>query len=116
MELFLKNNWPLVLIATWFIYKWWSARKVKRMLPELRKKGATLVDVRSNGEFASGHAPDTINIPLNELSGRLGEIPKDTTVIVGCASGTRSGMARMLLKKNGYKNVYNVGAWTNFMA
>lgn len=116
MEIFLKTNWPLVLIATWFIYKWWSAKKVKGMLPGLKKNGALLLDVRSTSEYQSGHAPDTINIPLNELSERLNEIPKTSPVIVGCASGTRSGMARMLLKRNGYKNVYNVGAWRNFMA
>jgi rhodanese-related sulfurtransferase len=37
-------------------------------------------------------------------------------VVVGCASGTRSGMAKMLLKKHGFKQVYNVGAWSNFIA
>jgi rhodanese-related sulfurtransferase len=63
------------------------------------------VDVRSAGEYASGHAPGTLNIPLQELSSRLAEIPKSSPVVVGCASGSRSGMAKLLLKKNGYPDV-----------
>jgi rhodanese-related sulfurtransferase len=81
------------------------------LLPELRKNGALFVDVRSAGEFASGNAPGTINIPLPELGSRLAEIPKSSPVVLCCASGTRSGMAKLLLKKNGYAQVYNVGTW-----
>ena len=73
-----------------------------------------LVDVRSTGEFASRNAPGTINIPLTELSRRLGEIPKSSPVVLCCASGTRSGMAKLLLIKNGYKNVHNIGTWNKF--
>ena len=69
------------------------------------------VDVRSAMEFASGTAPGTVNIPLLELGRRLSEIPKSTPVVLCCASGTRSGMAKMVLLKNGYQDVYNVGPW-----
>jgi rhodanese-related sulfurtransferase len=86
------------------------------MLPELKKKGATFVDVRSAGEFSNANAPGTINIPLQELGSRLGEIPKSAPVVLCCASGTRSGMAKMLLKKNGYREVYNIGTWGKFLA
>jgi rhodanese-related sulfurtransferase len=86
------------------------------MLPDLRKNGALFVDVRSAGEFAAAHAPGTINIPLPELGRRLSELPKSSPVVLGCASGTRSGMAKLLLKKNGYQNVHNIGAWSKFLA
>ena len=112
---FLKQYWPLMLLALWYGYKWWSSQKVAAMLPELRKNGAILIDVRSAGEFASANAPGTINIPLHELGSRLAEIPQSSPVVVGCASGTRSGMARRLLKKNGYQNVYNIGTWRKFL-
>ena len=102
-------------LALWFGYKWWNSKRVVAMLPELKKSGATFVDVRSPGEFASGNAPGTINIPLSELGSRLGEIPSSSPVVVCCASGTRSGMARMLLKKNGYSQVFNIGKWTNLL-
>ncbi len=110
----LKQYWPFLLLALWFGYKWWSARKVAALLPELRQRGATLVDVRSAAEYASGHAPGTVNIPLQELGRRLAEIPRTAPVVVACASGSRSGMARMLLKKNGYADVHNAGSWRNF--
>jgi rhodanese-related sulfurtransferase len=95
----------------WFGYKWWNSRRVVALLPELKKQGALFVDVRSAGEFASGNAPGTVNIPLQELGNRLAEIPKSAPVVLCCASGTRSGMASMVLKKNGYTQVYNVGTW-----
>ena len=76
---------------------------------------ALLVDVRSAGEFAAANAPGTVNIPLGDLGNRLSDIPKTAPVVVGCASGTRSGMAKLMLKKNGYTEVYNIGAWTKFL-
>ena len=111
---FFKQYWPFLALALWFAYKWWNSRRVVAMLPELRKKGALWVDVRSAAEFASANAPGTINIPLPELGSRLGEIPKSSPVVVCCASGTRSGMAKLLLKKNGYRDVHNIGAWSKF--
>ena len=50
-----------------------------------------------------------------ELGKRLDEIPKSAPVVVCCASGTRSGMARMMLKKNGYPQVFNAGKWSNLL-
>lgn len=111
----LRQYWPFMALMLWFSYKWWNSKKVVAMLPELRKNGATLVDVRSPGEFSQGNAPGTINIPLQELGNRLSEIPKSTPVVLCCASGTRSGMAKLLLKKNGYPNVHNIGVWTKFL-
>jgi rhodanese-related sulfurtransferase len=106
-----EQYWPFVALVVCFGYKWWNSRRVVAMLPELRKKGALFVDVRSAGEFASGNAPGTVNIPLQELGSRLAEVPRSSPVVLCCASGTRSGMASLLLKKNGYQNVYNVGTW-----
>lgn len=112
---FLKQYWPLLALALWFGYKWWNARRVMAMLPALKAQGATVVDVRTAAEYASGNAPGTINIPLQELGSRLGEIPRTAPVVLCCASGTRSGMARMMLKKNGYAQVFNVGTWGNLL-
>lgn len=111
LQSFWSQYWPLVLIVAWFVYKIWAARRVRAKLPELRRSGAVLVDVRSAQEFASAHAPGTINIPLPELSVRRDEIPKNVPVVLCCASGSRSGMARMLLRWHGFKLVYNIGAW-----
>jgi rhodanese-related sulfurtransferase len=112
---FFEKYWPFVALGLWFAYKWWNSKRVMAILPELKKDGALFVDVRSAGEFASGNAPGTINIPLAELGRRLGEIPKSSPVVLCCASGTRSGMAKLLLLKNGYSKVYNIGTWSKFL-
>jgi rhodanese-related sulfurtransferase len=109
-----QQYWPVLGFATWMAYKWWRSHRVIAMLPALKKQGALFVDVRSSSEFVSGNAPGTVNIPLDELSKRLGEIPKSAPVVLCCASGTRSGMAKMLLKKNGYPQVHNIGSWSKF--
>lgn len=115
MENFLTNYWPLLALMLWFGYKWWNSRRVVALLPTLRQRGGLLLDVRSVAEFAAGHAPGTVNIPLDELARRLNEIPANAPVVVACASGTRSGMARLLLRRNGYREVYNIGAWSKFL-
>jgi len=112
---FVQQYWPLLLLALWFGYKWWSARRVVALLPALKKDGALLVDVRSAAEFAGANAPGSVNIPLPELSRRLKEIPATAPVVLCCASGTRSGMAKLVLKKNGYGQVFNIGKWTNLL-
>ncbi len=108
-----EQYWPILALALWFGYKWWAAKQVVRRLPELRQNGAVFVDVRSQAEFASGNALGSINIPLNELPSRLAELPKDRDVVVFCASGSRSGMAKMMLKTKGFQKVHNAGTWGN---
>lgn len=80
---------------------------------ELMKAGAQIIDVRTRGEYASGHIKGSINIPLNELSGNLKRIKKDKPVITCCASGMRSGVAKSQLISAGYSEVYNGGGWSS---
>ncbi len=110
---FIEQYDPLLPLLACFGYKWWAPKQVVPMLPELRQNGAVFVDVRSAAEFASGNAPGSINIPLNELPSRLVELPKGRDVVVFCASGSRSGMAKMMLKAKGFHNVHNAGTWGN---
>lgn len=77
---------------------------------QLVQAGARLVDVRTPDEFAAGHIPGAINIPLQQLDSRLGELqPKDTAVVLYCRSGHRSGNAARLLKSNGFPAVHDLG-------
>lgn len=115
LDLF-EKYWPFMALGLWFAYKWWNSKRVVAMLPEFKKNGAIFVDVRSAGEFASGNATGTINIPLQELGSRLREIPKSAPVVLCCASGTRSGMAKLLLRKKGYLKVHNIGTWSNLLS
>lgn len=110
-----EKYWPFMALGLWFAYKWWNSKNVMTMLPELKRNGATFVDVRSAAEFANGNAPGTINIPLQELGSRLSEIPKSSPVVLCCASGTRSGMAKLVLWKNGYLKVHNIGNWSKLL-
>lgn len=72
-----------------------------------RNEAHTLVDVRSEGEWKNGHAPDAVHIPLQELSKRLQEIPGQKPIICICASGNRSSMASQTIARAGKKPVYN---------
>jgi phage shock protein E len=78
---------------------------------ELMKQGATIVDVRTQGEFAGGHIKGSVNIPLQKLQSSLSKIKKDKPVITCCASGMRSASAKSILKSNGFAEVYNGGGW-----
>ena len=82
---------------------------------ELVAAGARLVDVRSPGEFAAGHLPGAVNIPVDEIDGRLGELePKDAPVVVYCRSGARSSSAARALEGAGFSKVHNLGAMSSW--
>lgn len=108
----IKEYWPVILIALYFGYKFYNTQKVKKMIPELKKLGAQIVDVRSPNEFMNGHNPDAINIPVNAINTGLDKLKKELPIVVCCASGSRSGVASIMLKAKGYK-VYNAGRWQN---
>lgn len=64
-----------------------------------------LVDVRERYEYAAGHLPGALSIPLGELPSRSGEIPRDTPVAVYCAHGYRSVTAISLLEQQGFTDL-----------
>lgn len=78
----------------------------------LVKAGAIIVDVRTPGEFNSGHIKGSINIPLDEIKNKMAELKKKNKVIITCCrSGNRSGMAESMLKAEGIES-YNGGPWS----
>ena len=82
----------------------------KARAKEKIKQGARVIDVRTAGEFATGHHPAATNIPLQELSGRLSSLgDKNQAIVVYCASGMRSSQAQKILKAAGYTDVTNAG-------
>jgi phage shock protein E len=80
-------------------------------LQEIISNGATIIDVRTKGEYQSGHLKNSINIPLNNLEQNIKKLNRNKPVITCCASGSRSASARRILKSNGFEQVYNGGAW-----
>jgi rhodanese-related sulfurtransferase len=78
----------------------------------INHKKASLIDVRTPGEFLDGHVANSINIPLNEVPDRVEEFKAlSRPVIVFCLSGGRSGQAADFLSANGVEEVYNGGGW-----
>jgi phage shock protein E len=78
----------------------------------LQRDHVAIVDVRSHGEFMTGHVAGAINIPLQEIPGRINELMSfSTPIVVCCASGNRSGQAERFLRQQGIPDVYNGGSW-----
>lgn len=78
---------------------------------------AVIVDVRSPWEFDMEHLPCALNIPLEEIPGRVNEFKNmKTPVILYCRSGNRSGMALQLLKQNGLTDIFNGGSITDLQS
>jgi NADPH-dependent 2,4-dienoyl-CoA reductase/sulfur reductase-like enzyme/rhodanese-related sulfurtransferase len=71
--------------------------------PEGLDEDQFLLDVRTPGEFSAGAIPGAVNIPLDELRGRLGELPKDRPLAVYCGTGLRSYLACRILTQNGFQ-------------
>jgi phage shock protein E len=78
---------------------------------ELVQQGAVILDVRSKGEYQSGHIKGSINISVDTLNNNLSKLKKDKTIITCCASGMRSAAAKNILKSNGFNEVHNGGSW-----
>jgi len=70
-------------------------------LDDVLADGAMLVDVRTPAEHASGGIPGSVNIPVDELRERLGEVPDDRLVVVHCQVGQRGHVAARILSQHG---------------
>ncbi|HEY6561085.1 MAG TPA: rhodanese-like domain-containing protein [Polyangiaceae bacterium] len=97
------------------------ASEIKPVSPqqaaELQKDGALYLDVRTEQEFAEGHAPGALNVPLlHQAAGGMQEnseflqvmqsaFAKDARLVVGCRSGVRSRRAAGLLIQAGFSDV-----------
>ena len=70
-------------------------------LPDPLPADATLLDVREDDEWAAGHAPGALHVPLGSLAERVGEVPRDGELYVVCHSGGRSARATAWLTQQG---------------
>jgi phage shock protein E len=78
------------------------------------KNGALVIDVRTPGEFGSGHLPNAINLPVEGIEFTLpAQVnDKNKVLLLHCQSGMRSGMARKKLIAIGYTNAFNLGSYS----
>ena len=73
-------------------------------------QGARLIDVRTKEEFAEGHLPDAVNIPVDQITAELPKIAAtNETLLIYCRSGNRSATAASALKQLGFKVVLDLG-------
>jgi len=96
----------------------WSARQTKvRQVQQVdvenldsrqRDGGVQIIDVRSPEEWASGHLPGAVHIPLAALPDRVAEIDAGTPVVVHCQGGGRSAIAASFMKSKGLDSVANL--------
>lgn len=69
---------------------------------ELAERESTpLIDVRERDEFAAGHVPGAVNIPMSEIGGRLDELPAEAFDVI-CQAGGRSARVVQALEQRGY--------------
>jgi phage shock protein E len=102
----------VIVVTIYSIWKRSSQISTKRAVAYL-KDGALLIDVRSPAEFSSGHLPNAINLPLEEIEVALPRRVKDKNqvLLLHCQSGMRSGMAKTKLGVLGYANTFNLGSY-----
>ena len=112
------KDWIIVLIVAVVVAALFLLKR-KSFVPEeaarkFLKEGALVVDVREPNEFASGHVPGAINIPLNTLRESLPRKVTDTNqvLLLHCLGGVRSETAKKQLQQMGYAHVFNLGSYS----
>ena len=111
------KNLPLILLCIvvfFFIKKrFFDTTDYKSML----SSGGIIIDVRSQGEFYSGHIENSLNIPLADIASKMNQFKdKDQPIITCCASGMRSAAAAKIFSSKGFTNVVNGGGWSSLEA
>lgn len=120
LEMTFPVMWMVLALATLVLAWQWLTAPVKPTgadlspIREALAADARLIDVRTGAEYLSGHPEGAINIPLDELSGRLSEVgEKDAAVVLYCRSGRRSAAAAQLLSSAGFIHVLDLGPVSN---
>jgi hydroxyacylglutathione hydrolase len=89
---------------------------VGALAPRIANGEVAVIDVRNESEWAHGHLPNAINIPVGHLSSRISEIPRDKPVVLQCQGGGRSSIAASVLLSLGVSDVINLrggfGEWS----
>jgi hydroxyacylglutathione hydrolase len=72
---------------------------------QLERDHVVMLDVRTEGEWSSGHVPGSLNLPLGSLDERVSEVPQDRPLVVHCQTGARAAIAASLLRARGFTDV-----------
>ena len=90
----------------WAAEKNISAREAKALIDG--NKNIFLLDVRTPQEYSQGRLAGSVLIPIGEIERRIGEVPKNKTIVVYCAVGSRSKPVAGFLARQGYRDVYEM--------
>jgi len=87
---------------------------VATMLAAPVEQRTYLLDVRTPAEFAAGHIPGAVNVPVDELRSRLGELPRDRQIAAYCQVGQRGYLATRILLQAGFSAANLSGGYTTY--
>lgn len=88
----------------------WNVPMDLKEAKELLQSGATLIDVRGPDEFAGGHLNSAKNLPLDDIVNHLENLKSEVNILLYCASGTRSQIAKQKLSELGLTNIFDLGS------
>ncbi|MBL8250543.1 MAG: rhodanese-like domain-containing protein [Candidatus Competibacter sp.] len=73
--------------------------------------GPLVIDVRTEAEYRQGRVREALNIPYDQIAGRIAAVApdRDARIDLYCRSGRRSGLAEQTLRRLGYRHVENKG-------
>lgn len=87
----------------------------KNLVEDVKSGQVFLIDVRTKGEWDQGHAAYAILLELSKIQeGETPPFPKDAAIYLYCRSGSRSGVAKEILKKEGFTKVENLGGLSDW--
>ena len=110
-------NWVSWLVVGGVVAAFLILKRLALIRPQAARdwirKGAKVIDVRSESEYQERHLPEVINIPLSRLSEAIGQhVPNKTQpVLLHCLGGGRSGIGKGILRRMGYRNAFNLGSY-----
>lgn len=108
----MKRVVPVFLFLLVMVTQLWAAEKniLSRDAKSLmeKNKNVYLLDVRTPQEYSQGRLAGSVLIPVGEFERRVREVPKNKTIVVYCAVGSRSKSVTGYLAQLGYKDVYNM--------
>lgn len=104
-----------IALAVFIAYRKYTTYQVLKLVPSLLEQGGQIIDVRTVDEFVVANKKGSINIPLESLDSRIKELNKKKPIILCCASGSRSGLAKRTLIAKGFVDVHNAGVWRSLL-
>ena len=101
----------VVLLVGYRVLVSGGERQPAETVVEAIESGATVLDVRTDGEWAGGHVAGALHVPVgaDDFEARVAGLDRSAPVYVYCASGVRSGRAARVLEGMGFDRVVNAG-------